>query len=210
LYQPVTQERGFFNAIYSSCYYPLLKLIKNKKDFRVTLNTPLSLLQQMDAYGHSDWIELLKDLVSNEKIELMGSAAYHPLLTKIPQQIAEEEIILNEYGLGYYLGRRSGFEGEPSILIKDLNGFFPPELAVNQNLITSLCSLGYKWVIADELAVPKGPGIYELKEENIKLVIRSRDLSNAISFKRDSDISEIKGMLNGDKVIVLDGETWAP
>lgn len=208
LYQPITQEGGFFNAIYSSCYSPLLKLIKNKKDFHVTLNTPLSLLQQMDSYGHSDWIDLLKELINAGKVEITGSAAYHPLLTKIPNNIVEEQIILNEYGLGYYLGRRNGFEGEPSILVKNLCGFFPPELAVNSSLVKTLAELGYSWVIADEPSVTSGPGIHEISQENVKLIIRNRDLSNTISFKRDSNIRDFSNMLNGDKIVVLDGETF--
>lgn len=211
LYQPVTQEKDVFNSIYNSCYSPLLKLIKNKKDFYITLNIPLSLLQQMDAYGHSDWVESLKELVQSEKVELTGSAAYHPLLTKLPDAVLEEQIILNEYGLGYYLDRKTGFEGEPSIMVRNLNGFFPPEMAVNSSVIKKLDELGYKWVLADECALDgKGDrsGVYTFQDVNVQMVTRNRDISNQISFMRTTDIEYLKHALMKNNVIVLDGETF--
>ena len=183
LYQPLTQESGVFNDIASSCYLPLLKLIKNQKDFKVTLNVPLSLLQQMEYYGFSLWIDSLKELVDAGKVEITGSAAYHPLLTKIPVEYAEKQIILNEYGLGYYLGRKTGFEGEPSVMIRNLNGFFPPEMAIDESVLNILDDLGYKWVVVDESALAGDNyrnRVIALKDRNIKLVVRDREMSNIL------------------------------
>ncbi|HLB51379.1 hypothetical protein A3F07_02360 [candidate division WWE3 bacterium RIFCSPHIGHO2_12_FULL_38_15] len=215
LYQPITQSEQSFREIYEACYLPLLRLIKNKRNSKFTLNVPLSLIQQIHRYGYKTWIEYLKELKESEKIELTGTAAYHPILTKIPQEVAEDEIILNEYGTGYYLGRHSGFEGEAGILIKNLNGFFPPELALNSNLVKAIESLGYEWVIADETCGHK-PGVYSLKDSGLKLVVRDRDLSNAMAFKRDINVKDLLYFTNPgiserkdtDHVIVLDGETF--
>ena len=135
LYQPSIQVEAEFNTICTQVYFPLIKYIKNKKNFSAVLSIPLSLIEQMDRYGHKSWIEDVKILFENERIELTGGAAYHPLLTKIPEIFVEKQIVLNEYGLGYYLGRKSGFEGEASIMIKNLDGFFPPELALNFDFV---------------------------------------------------------------------------
>ncbi len=210
LYQPSVQDPAVFREIFETCYSPLLKLIKQKRNLKITLNVPLSLLEQMEQYGYLSWIENLKEFYNTERIELTGCAAYHPLLTKIPEKLAEQQIVLNEYGLGYYLGRKTGFEGEPSIMLKDIRGFFPPEMAVNDNLLNLLNTLGYSWMIADETSVDQGPGIYNVRDFDTKVVVRNRALSNAISFKRDSNIEDIIKYINDRNfnLIALDGEVF--
>lgn len=216
LYQPPVQEESVLKLVASECYIPLIKFLKNRKNHRFTLNIPLSLLELMDKYGYKSWINEIKSLHESEKIELTGSGAYHPLLTEIPQKVVEEEIVLNEYGLGYYFGSTQGFEGEPSVLIKNIHGFFPPELAVNQNLIETLSSFGYKWVLCEKTAlIPgfKGEGsVFSVKDTDLKVVCRDRDLSNMLSFKRDMvpedlvSYIESKRDLKYPTVIALDGE----
>jgi len=217
LYQPVYQDKAVFTEVYTSCYLPLLKFIKNKRDFNVTLNVSLSLLQQMDMYGYTSWVESLKELVTQDKVELTGSAAYHPLLTKLSEDYMNKQIVLNEYGVGYYLGRRSGFEGEPAILIKDLNGFFPPELAVSPAVLKTVNELNYKWMVVDECAISGeglASGVYEIDGIETKIVARNTALSNAISFKRDSNVTDIVNMLEANlmdqkhNVIAIDGEVF--
>lgn len=174
---------------------------------------PLSLLEQMDNYGYKSWIEDVKNLFESERIELTGGAAYHPLLTKIPKIFVEKQIILNEYGLGYYLGRKSGFEGEASIMIKNLDGFFPPEMAINSELVHILNEFQYKWVVADETLVPNVEknrfGIYDFSDLDIKILVRNRTLSNLLSFKRDTNPTELISCINylgGAGIVALDAE----
>ena len=218
LYQPPVQEEGIFRQIASECYLPLIRLLKSRRNHKFTLDIPLSLLEQMEKYDYKEWISDVRSLFESERIELMGSAAYHPLLTKIPQQLVEEQISLNEYGLGYYFGSRHGFEGEPSIMIKNIQGFFPPELAVNSELANTLSSFGYKWFIAEKNSLPKNTDpnacIFQLKDNDILVVCRDRTLSNKISFKRDHTMNDIYSYLEGKKtseypvVICLDAELF--
>lgn len=168
----------------------------------------------MDKYDCSSWIEGVKDLVTSEQVELTGSAAYHSLLTKVSHIVSEKQIVLNEYGLGYYFGRRSGFEGEPSVLVKDLNGFFPPELAINNETVKLIDTMGYKWIMVDELALSESTKdtYYTFEGTNTSIISRDNILSNMISFKRDSNFYDVWAyMQNSGKtnfVIVLDGETF--
>jgi alpha-amylase/alpha-mannosidase (GH57 family) len=220
LYQPPTQSEAVFRQISASSYLPLIKLLKNNPDYKLTLNVPLSLLEQMEKYGYTDWIKDLHDLYENERVEIIGSGAYHPLLTKIPTRMVYEEIILNEYGLGYYFGSKHGFEGEASILIKNLRGFFPPELALNEEVLSTINDLGYDWVVADKCAIPgidASPfvqNIYKYKDLNTFIIIRDCEISNSLSFKRDSLVDDIyekikkKLTINENLVIALDGEAF--
>lgn len=218
LYQPPTQDEATFKKVAEASYIPLVRTIKNYKKFNLTLNMPLSFLELLDRFGYESLIKDIKGLVASGRVTLTGSAAYHPLLTKIPQEFAEKQITLNEFGLGYYFGRHSGFEGEKAVLIKDVAAFFPPELAVNKKLLSILEDFNYTWVLVDETFLPADVvtdgGVYKLPESELKIVCRNRALSNAISFKRDlgtDDIlSAIRGLRESDKsaVIALDGEVF--
>lgn len=202
--------------IAAECYLPLIKLIKSRRNHKFTLDIPLSLLELMDRFGYKDWIADVRALYESDRVELTGSGAYHPLLTEIPTRLVEEQISLNEYGLGYYFGSTQGFEGEPSIMIKNIQGFFPPELAVSGNLVQTLSSFGYKWFLSEKTALPLEvtgkDSVFEIKDTGVKIVCRDRELSNLISFKRDLLIDDVSSYLlakNDEKArvfIALDGE----
>jgi len=216
LYQPITQEEGFFKRVVNQSYLPLLDFIEKTPQFYVSLNTPLSLLEQMDRYGFSTWLARLRALVVAGRVELVGSGAYHPLLPKLPVPLVEQQITLNEYGLGYYFGRHSSFEGNKALLLQEVTGFFPPELAINTNLLSILDSFGYIWVLVDESALFSDSfrathkyGVYDCSDLAIKVVCRHRTFSNMLSFKRTLDIRDLVNLATNAKdsfVVAFDGE----
>lgn len=215
LYQPPTQDAAMLKRVAEECYLPLLTFLRNKRNFKITLNIPLSLLELMDGAGYNQWILAVKELVDAGRVELTGSAAYHPILTLIPPDLVERQVILNEFGLGYYFGRLEGFEGESAVLISNLAGFFPPELAVNEGVIKSLEDLSYSWVIVDETSLPLIPGreekygVYTMKNSDIKVVCRNRSISNVLAFNQGSgirDFTDLFQLTRGDFLVALDGE----
>lgn len=176
---------------------------------------PLSLQYQLDKYGFYSLIKDIKDLYEQEKIELTSSAAYHSLLPKVSSVIAERQIILNEYGLGYYFGKDKGFEGEDALMLKNVVGFFPPELASSHEVLELVNSLGYQWLLADQCAFYERPEynpVYALEGMDTKVVCRHTALSNLLSFKRDPNTEDIIDCILGirnegkDVVVALDGE----
>ncbi|MFZ5424177.1 MAG: hypothetical protein ACOZAO_00040 [Patescibacteria group bacterium] len=214
LYQPITQDELVVRKVMEESYAPLLKLLKSKKNVKFTFNIPLSLVQQLNAYGYNEWISQVKELLEAGRLELVGSGAYHPLLSKLTAPLVTKEIILNEYGLGYYFGRDTDFEGDPSILVRDLNGFFPPELAINKKVLKQLKELSYSWVLLDESAIPTSfngkdgtrYGVYLDKDTELLLAVRNRTLSNVLSFKRDLDTKNLHDVFTSSSIIALDGE----
>lgn len=214
-YQPSNQLESVFRDVYTQSYGPLLKLIQSFKNAKFTLNIPLSLLEQMDKFGYKDWIASVKDLYDQGRIELVGSGAYHPLMSKLQESFTIKQILLNEYGLGYYLGQHKGFEGESCVMIRDIRGFFPPEMAVSTSVIKVIDGLGYDWVLIDEQAVenisPHKGSLFHLKECKTKLVARDRTLSNMFAFNRSFDHTNIVEELAKSfsvRVIALDAETF--
>lgn len=215
LYQPPSQTKAIFEQVFNESYVPLLKTIKSHKNAKFTISMPFSLVELMDKYNKVDWINSFKELMRQGKVELTGGAAYHPILTKLHKDYAIQQILLNEYGLGYFFGRTSGFEGENAVLIKDLIGFYPPEMAVSMDLLHILDDLSYKWVIADENSfcdleeeIEGSNYFFKLSDLNLILVKRNTAISNIISFKRDDITKDIIGPLleAGSCVIALDGE----
>lgn len=217
IYQPPTQDPKILKEIANKSYYPLIKAIKSTRDASFTLNIPLSLNEHLDKNQMHDLIKSFKDMYEEGKLELTSTGAYHPLLPRIPEKIQEEQILLNEYGLGYYYGKDKGFEGEDALMIKNINGFFPPEMAVDTNLVKLLNDLGYSWALVDEVAINEeeydpNTSVYKYAGTNFNLVVRDTEISNLLSFKRDSNVEDLIEMIisrrqnNKDVVIALDGE----
>jgi len=145
-FQSPIQEESTFKKVVNDLYIPLFKIIKSHKDWSVTLNLPLSTLDMLDRYGFGSFILEIKEMYANDRLEIVNSSPYGMPLSGISTEFMEAQIILNEYALGYYLGSKQGFEGEPSIMMRDLVGFLPPRYYFDTNLHDVLSELGYRWV----------------------------------------------------------------
>lgn len=218
LYQPPTQEESILKQAVNDLYAPLIRLIKSNKNIKFSLSIPLSTLELLDKHGYGEVINDIKDLYSSEKIELVGSSAYNALLTDMPVEIVENQIILNEYALGYYFGARQGFEGEPSIMIKDLYGLVPTMLMINDEVLTTLGELGYKWVVAADFCIPfkyrqEGLCMYKVKGCETGILKLDYKLNNIINdyYKDDIQltckrvIEEISSKDNKHSIIYVSG-----
>lgn len=199
LYQPSTQEEGILRQAAVDFFIPLIKFIKVNKKMKVSLSVPLSTLELLDKYGFGSLISDIKYLYDAERVELVGSAAYNPLLTEFPAKVIENQIILNEYALGYYMGAKQGFEGEPSIVVKDIDGFVPTMLAVNNSVLDTLEGLGYKWVLVDDCCLPEelkssGASVFKFEEKDLSIVRVSGELENLVDQFPEKSFDEIKPM----------------
>jgi len=189
LYQPEPTEEHIFRKVTEECYIPLLKFLKIHKGLNFTLNTPLSLLEQMDKYGYSDWLRTLKELYTAEEIDVIGSAAYHPFLTTIPQELVEEQIVLNEYGVGYYLGSHKDFEGNPAIQIRNMRGFLSPEGDIDDKVVGVLDDFGYEWVVVPSDKSSDHP--YILKDYKTLIICQSDSTEDLIASVSDAHKEEL-------------------
>ena len=203
LYQPITQEERKLREISDVSYLPIIKIIKNRKEFRPTLNIPLGLLQQMNFPD-------LKGFLEEERLELVGSAAYNAALTDLPEILATNQIVLNEYGLGYFFGRRSGFEGESAVLVKDLKGFYPPKFAYDKAVFDLVGDLGYSWILADPNSTSGKFGVFKLGESDCHIVAFNSILTEKILNKTNLVIDDIAAEIQAseDCVLVFDAESF--
>lgn len=168
---PLLDEKSYKNLV-SNFYIPFIRLLKSHKESSFSLKISLHTLDLLDRSGFESVISEIKDLYQNERVEIVGSVPFKSHLICQPKEIIESQITLNECGVGYYLGARQGFEGEPSVMLKDLNGFFSGSVSINEDLIGIIENLGYKWILSDEIS----GNSMEMVDDNFN-VIRSYDFT---------------------------------
>jgi hypothetical protein len=208
LHQSPVQEESILKQAVNDLYIPLIRLIKSKRDMKITLSVPLSLLELLDKYGFTSQISELKDLYTAEKIDLVGSSAYGALLDNLPNGVIENQVILNEYALGYYFGALQGFEGEPSIMIKDLQGFVPSQLYINNQILNTLSTLGYRWVLTNTCCISaehQKPGfcVYKMADSEVEIIKLEDEMMNIVNSYGKESLSQLRKKLE-DKI----AEEW--
>lgn len=204
LYQSPIQEESIFRQAVNDLYIPLIRLIKSKRNMKITLSIPLSTMELLDKYGFESQIGEIKGLYAAERIDLVGSSAYGALLDDLPNDVIENQIILNEYALGYYLGVRQGFEGEPSIMIKNLQGFVPSHFYINNQILKLVGGLGYRWVLTSSHCLPEKYQkpefcVYKMVGSEIGIVKLDKEIIDIANSYGKGSISELKKKIN-DKI----------
>lgn len=208
LYQPSFQDGGVLRQIDKECYKPLFKMLEEHDNVKISLNINAVLIDMLYEFELGDTIEILQNLESSNKIEITGTAKFHPILPLIPEKESERQIELNEE-----TNRREFSRWERK-------GFFPPELAISGRVAKYIRHLGYKWVILSGIACPVSwpyDKIYA-SPNGLQLFFRDDILSNKIAFKnitandfvKEISIMHKSGEKNSPTYILtaLDGETF--
>ena len=133
---------------------------------------------QNRVYGTVDCGSLLWYLQNNRVIDILGGAYYHPVLPLIPP--VDWEAHLDRW---QETARHLFFRG-------NFQGFWPPEMGFCMEMIPLLRRLGYRFVLVDcehvQAVTPMSwqelryqPHIARFGGEEIVVIVRDRDLSNA-------------------------------
>ncbi len=209
IYQPPTQDIEILRVINSECYKPLFSMMEEHENAKFCLNINGVLIDLLYEFGLGDTMDLLKNLVAENKVEILGTGKFHPILPLIPKKEVIHQIHMNED-----LNRREfGNSWQRT-------GFFPPEMAISPKLAEYIKEIGYKWVISSGIACPSD-WVYDkiyTNSKGLQLIFRDDILSNKISFKKitlKEFIKEIKSMYKNEKkdndtyiVTAMDGETF--
>jgi alpha-amylase len=207
IYQPPTQIPTVLRNIVFECYRPLMDALLNHSKARISLNINGTLTEQLHDFKFDDVIESISKLLARGQIELTGSGKYHPLLPLLPEPEVVRQIKLNEDTNRFFFGN----------LFKP-KGFFPPEMAVSDEILKPIKDAGYDWIIMSGIANtnPEWPTSFVCQDEKgLNLLFRDDVISVDIAFDKinnvDSFINRIK-YLNQDRdyyvILALDGETF--
>jgi alpha-amylase/alpha-mannosidase (GH57 family) len=141
---------------------------------------------QSRMYGVVNCGSLLWYFQNQSLFRVLGTGYYHPVLPLVPQADREEHL-RRWLGIARHLLWRTEFQG-----------FWPPEMGFAMELIPLLKRLGYRYVLVDsdhvEAVSPMSwqelryrPHIARYAGEDIIVVVRDRDLSNAQQSGTDMD-----------------------
>lgn len=176
IYQPPNQMPDIMERIVNESYRKLIAGLKENPKAKITLNINAGLTEQLDELGYLDIIDGIKELASLGQIEFTESAKYHPFLPLTPWEEGIRQIKLNRETNSFYFGK-----------VYKPSGFFPPEMAYSRKVADLVASLGYKWIIIDEIAYSgKTDAVdyaktYTIKGvDNFKVFFRDRRISNLI------------------------------
>ncbi|TFH28832.1 MAG: hypothetical protein E4G98_04780, partial [Promethearchaeota archaeon] len=196
-YQPPWQDVNVLKRIYEECYDPLHSMLVRHANAKMTFNVQGCLVDQLNGLDLLHVGQRLTQLMQLGRVELVGSAKYHPILPLIPTSEILRQIDLNTKTL------QKNFDGawHPT-------GFFPPEMAISNDLVVIVEKLGYKWIIMDGIA-HKGewPQNYVQQvagygDQGICTVFRDSYVSNLISFNN----IDAKGFVNQLLSMFPDGD----
>ena len=174
LYQPVNTDARFIKEATELSYSRIIRALEEHPNIKFTLNITGGLILRWEELGYKDLLKRINNLREGGQIELTGSAAYHPLLPLIPKEEAVRQIKENEE----ILQKHFGHNFKP-------RGFFLSEMAYSPKVAKIIKKLGYEWIILDEIAKEGKLGktdfnkIYEDKNSGLKIVFRSRPLSES-------------------------------
>ncbi|MCK9439104.1 MAG: hypothetical protein WC164_01560 [Patescibacteria group bacterium] len=201
LYQPANSDPYRIKEANDLSYERIFDALKKNKKIKFTLNISACLVSRMLELGYVDLIKKINLLIERGQIELVGSAAYHPLLPlikkkEVVRQIKENEIIIKK--------------NFPKAKLK---GFFFPEMAYSPEVASIVKKMGYSWIILDEISFNSSgkvdySQVYKDKKSDLKVVFRSREFSNC--YVPDKITNHLSGEDNSKDIIVsaTDGELY--
>ncbi len=207
IYQPPVQIPPVIRQIAHESYYPIIEALKNYPLAKITLNINGTLTEQLHDFGYDDLIQSVTNLASKGQIEFTGSAKFHPLLPLIPEPEIKRQIILNNETNRHFFGKSY----QPK-------GFFPPEMAISEEVLTCVREKGFEWIILSGIAntLPTFPTNFISNHSNgLKLIFRDDFISNDCAFNKinnvDAFISRLYYKCTSEDyyvILAMDGETF--
>jgi predicted glycosyl hydrolase (DUF1957 family) len=199
LYQPPTQTKGVVDQVVQESYALLPKLMRQYPQSRFTINFSGSLLELLETYGYRSLVEEYRNLVKTGRIELVGSAMYHPILPLFPEEEIRRQIMLHEE----INQRVFGDAYQPK-------GFYIPEMTYSKKVANVVQSLGFEWIILDEFHFPNGTPDsatrYVIEDIGLSVLFRNRLFSK--TFPPEFIIRHREKIEGRAIIIAHDGELY--
>jgi len=203
LYQPPKQNEFIFHKVARESYFEIAKFFDLYDGIKLTMNISGSLLEQLVAYRYDKLLDDFRNAFSSGEIELVGSAMYHPILPLLPEGEIERQILLDR-------------DIKRQIFGENYNprGFYLPEMAYGRKVVPILESLGFEWIILDEISFVGKLGEcdmtrpYNIKNSKLKVIFRNRDISNSFVPDTIEKISSEGSEKNINIITATDGELY--
>ncbi|MFC1646059.1 alpha-amylase/4-alpha-glucanotransferase domain-containing protein [Candidatus Omnitrophota bacterium] len=208
-HQPVSNFAGVFQNAYEKAYLPFLDVFEDFSNIKISLHYSGSLLDWLVG-KHPEFIERLKVLIKENRIEIIGGGYFEPIFTMIPFRDAVGQITMFK-------------ERIKEIFSQDCKGIWLSERVWEPRLPYILTEAGAKFTIVDDCHfksshknIEQLNGYYLCEEElrTISIFPGSERLRYLLPFKLPAEaISYLRERLNqgpGDLTITFadDGEKF--
>ncbi|HMF31967.1 MAG TPA: hypothetical protein VKK79_11155 [Candidatus Lokiarchaeia archaeon] len=207
IYQPPTQIAPVLKQITLECYRPLVAVLGKHPNAKITLNINGTLTEQLADYGFTDVIDGFAALEEQGQVEFTGSAKFHPLLPLLPEPEVTRQIELNYKTNRQFFGK-----------IYAPRGFFPPEMAISDELFPVLAKKKFDWAICSGIAnsLEEWPTTFISSYENgIRLVFRDDLISTDCAFDKVNTVEAFANRIKYKNtkedyyvILAMDGETF--
>ncbi len=207
IYQPPVQIPPVIKQIVNESYRPIIDALRNHPEAKITLNINGTLTEQLNDFGYIDIIEGLTTLGSRGQIEFTSSGKFHPLLPLIPEPEIKRQIELNNITNQHFFGD-----------VYNPHGFFPPEMAVSEEVFSTVKDMGFDWIIMSGIAntLPDFPTTnISQHSSGLKLIFRDDYISIDCAFDKINIVDNFISRLyykhtseNYYAIIAMDGETF--
>ena len=91
-HQPVGNLEEVLEQAWQDSYQPFLDLLGSRPEIRISLHISGPLLLWLEAH-RPDYLNQVKHLVDQERIEILGGAFYEPILTMIPSRDRQGQML---------------------------------------------------------------------------------------------------------------------
>ena len=212
LYQPPNQKQGILRKIIRESYLPLIKTVLSHDKASIAADIARSAIEELEEIDSGqEFLKKLEEALEIGKVYLVNTGGYHPIFPLIPEEEVIRQIRLNEATLFQM------FHQKPT-------GVFPPEMALNAEVIEVLDKAECLWTITDDVPFSCYYGsvpfdwIPKQKQSEIAVFLRSNFWSNRISFNSvngrefieilEKDLTSWFGNQDGYLIIWMDWETF--
>jgi predicted glycosyl hydrolase (DUF1957 family) len=171
-YQPANSDAYRIEEALNSSYDRILRALEKNPDVKFTFNISACLVLRLVELKKISFINRVNSLIEKGQVEISSSAAYHALLPLVSEKEVIYQIRENERVLRKYFPRAK------------LSGFFLPEMAYGLKVADIIKKLSYSWIILDQISCQEKKDldfskVYKDKRSNLKVVFRSRGISNS-------------------------------
>ena len=207
IYQPPVQIPAVIKQIVNESYKPIIDALRDHPKAKITLNINGTLTEQLHDFGYDDLIGAITMLASRGQIEFTGSGKFHPLLPLIPEPEIKRQITLNNETNRHFFGK-----------VFNPHGFFPPEMAVSEEVFKTVKKEGFDWMIMSGIAntLPDFPtNNVSVHSNGLKVLFRDDYISIDCAFDKINNVEAFTNRLkykntSEDMYVILglDGETF--
>jgi alpha-amylase len=135
-HQPVGNLDGVFEAAYRDSYRPFLDVMEDYPEIPWVLHTSGPLMEWL-ADHQPDYVDRLRAMVAEGRVEVLGGGFYEPVMTMIPHRDRVGQV-------------RSYADYLAELLGATVRGMWVPERVWEQHLVSAMAEAGVEYTVLDD------------------------------------------------------------